>query len=90
MTDALHLTPREVAQVEAALDLTSAEQLAAAAIVAAEADERGMRHWTDLADRLTAEAARQVADRPERISRDRATDDDWIDWAEDEEDEGDE
>lgn len=57
MTDALHLTPREVAQVEAALDLTSAELLAAAAIVAAEADERGLEHWTRLADRLTREAA---------------------------------
>ena len=40
-----------------ALDLTSAELLAAAAIIAAEADERGVRHWTDLADRLTREAA---------------------------------
>ena len=39
--DALHLTPREVAQVEAALD----------------APERGMRHWVALAARLTREAA---------------------------------
>lgn len=61
--DALHLTPREVAQVEAALDLTPAHLLAAAAIVAAEADERGIRHWTDLADRLTREAALRAVPR---------------------------
>ena len=48
-----------------ALDLTSAELLAAAAIVAAEADERGMRHWTDLADRLTREAALRAVVREE-------------------------
>ena len=38
--------------------LAASTLLAAAAIIAAEADERGIRHWTDLADRLTAEAAR--------------------------------
>ena len=37
--------------------LTSAQLLAAAAIVAIEADERGLEHWVDLADRLTREAA---------------------------------
>ena len=45
--------------------LTSAHLLAAAAIVAAEADERGMRHWTDLADRLTREAALRAVPREE-------------------------
>lgn len=36
--------------------------LAAAAIVAAEADERGIPHWTMIADRLTAESARIAAE----------------------------
>ena len=62
--------------------LAASTLLAAAAIVAAEADERGIPHWTTIADRLTAEAARPSMDRPERISRDLATDDDWIDWTE--------
>ena len=43
--------------------LTPADLLAAAAIVAVEADERGMRHWTDLADRLTREAALRAVPR---------------------------
>ena len=58
MTDAMHLTPREVAQVEAALDLTPAQLLAAAAIVAVEAEERGLEHWLKIADALSAEARR--------------------------------
>ena len=43
--------------------LTSAHLLAAAAIVAAEADERGLAHWTKLADRLTREAALRAVQR---------------------------
>lgn len=43
--------------------LAASTLLAAAAIVAAEADERGMRHWTDLADRLTREAALRAVPR---------------------------
>ena len=45
--------------------LTSAHLLAAAAIIEAEADERGIRHWTDLADRLTREAAMRAVVREE-------------------------
>jgi hypothetical protein len=43
--------------------LPASTLLAAAAIVAAEADERGVRHWTDLADRLTREAALRAVPR---------------------------
>ena len=66
--------------------LAAADLLAAAAIAAAEADERGMRHRADLADRLTREAALADAleDAARCISRDLATDDDWIDWTEEE------
>lgn len=43
--------------------LAASTLLAAAAIIAAEADERGIRHWTDLADRLTREAALRAVPR---------------------------
>ena len=46
-------------------DLTSAQLLASAAIVQAEADERGIEHWRDLADALTREAALRAVPREE-------------------------
>ena len=45
--------------------LTSAQLLASAAIVQAEADERGIEHWRDLADALTREAALRAVPREE-------------------------
>lgn len=43
--------------------LTGAQLLAAAAIVAVEAEERGLEHWTRLADALTREAALRAVPR---------------------------
>ena len=45
--------------------LTSAELLAAGAIVAVQAAQRGLEQWTRLADRLTREAAARAVERIE-------------------------